>query len=77
MALRLVTTVLVFADNSSCFLGEERMGCVLTHCVSWLTEVLVLMKLKLKEGTELFVSVKYFAVKFLLLCSSHCELFSL
>lgn len=72
-----MTTVLAFAGSSCCFLGEERMGCVLTRCISWLSQVSVLMKTKLKEGIELFVAVKYFAIKFLLLRSGHCELFSL
>lgn len=53
------------------------MGCVLTRCISWLSQVSVLMKTKLKEGIELFVAVKYFAIKLLLLRSGHCELFSL
>lgn len=57
--------------------------CVLTHCVSWLsqgmrncTAISVLLKLKLKAGMKLFVLMKYFAIKFLLLHSDCCKLVS-
>lgn len=48
------------------------MGCVLTQCISRLSQVRVLTKLRIK----LFVSVKYFAIKFLLCRSGNCELLS-
>lgn len=69
--------VLVLADNSCCCLDEEHIGWALTQCISWLSEVLVLMKMKLKEAIELFASVKDYVIKSLLLCSGCCELFSL
>lgn len=59
MTLCIVITVLVFAYNTCSFLGEELMVCVLTQCISWLSEVFNFNENETEEGVVCASEVFY------------------